>query len=58
MTPIRKEIGLGSRNPRLDKFITEEFDQAGELTKIIQAEKMHLSPKADALFRDILEMVS
>ena len=58
MTPFRKEIGFGSLNPRLDKFITEEFDQARELTKTIQAEKMHLRTKADALFRDILEMVS
>ena len=53
-----KELGTGARNPRLDKFIVEEFDKARELTKTIQSEKKELRPAADDLFREIVGGVS
>ena len=49
-----KELGTGSRNPRLDSFIVEEFDKARELTKTIRSEKKELRPAADALFRELI----
>jgi len=51
-----KELGLGPRNARLDRFIQDEFERARELTKTIRSEKREFRKTADQLFRDIVRV--
>jgi len=51
-----KEIGLAPRVPVIDEFVEAEFDWAREAGKTLKADRKPLRPRADALFRELIEM--